>query len=97
MLGLAAERQDFLAVTDNIDVFSARWEYVCIYDLCFVRLLLFENRVCCENSGMTARLSVALSVPELTAVVTVVSNFPASSIPFYIQLQRFSEMLSATP
>ena len=96
LLGLAAERQDFLAVTDSIDVFSARWEYVCIYNLCFVRLLLFENRVCCENSEMTARLSVALSVPELTAVVTVVSNFPASSIPFYIQHQRFFELLPVT-
>ena len=61
----------------------------CIHNLCFVRLLLFENRVCCENLGMTARLSVARSVLVLTAVVKVVFDSPGSSIPFHIQCQRF--------
>ena len=68
----------------------------CIYNLYFVRLLVVENRVCCENSGMTARLSVARSVSVLTAIVTVVSDSPASSIPFYIQCQRFFELLPTT-
>ena len=68
----------------------------CIYNLCFVQLLLFENHMCCENLGMTARLSIARSVPVLTAVVTVVSDSPASSIPFYSQRQRFFELLPYT-
>ena len=61
----------------------------CNYNLYFVRLLLFENRVCCENSGVTARLRVARSVPVLTAVVTVVSDSPASSI-FHSVLQSLN-------
>ena len=68
----------------------------CIYNLCFVHLLLFENRVCCEDLGITARLSVAQSVLVLTAVVKVVFDSPASSIPFHIQCQQFFELLPAT-
>ena len=62
----------------------------------FVRLLLFENGVCCDNSGMTARRSVARYVPVLTAVVTVVADSPASPIPFYIKRQRTCELLPVT-
>ena len=67
-----------------------------------VWLLLFENRVCCENSGMTARLSVARSVPVLTAVVTVVSDSPAPStfhLPssiFYLPSSIFQSVLQST-
>ena len=43
---------------------------------CFYQLLL-ENHVCCENSVRTVRLSVAWSVPTLTAVVTLVSDSSA--------------------
>ena len=45
---------------------------------------------------MTARLSVVRSIPVLTAVVTVVSDSPASSIPFYNQHQRFFELVPST-
>ena len=68
----------------------------CIYNLCLVRLLLLKNRACRENSGMTARLSVAQSVPVLTEVVTVVSDSPASSVPFYIQRQPLFELFPST-
>ena len=54
----------------------------CIYNLCFVQLLLFKNRACCENSEMTVRLSAAQSVPLLTAGVTVVSDSPFHFVPF---------------
>ena len=63
-----------------------------IFIICFLQLLLFENHVCCENLGMTARLRVAWSVPVLTAVVTVISDFPASSI-FHSILQLTSAIL----
>ena len=49
--------------------------------LCLV--IVLQNHVCCENLGMTARLSVAQTAPVQTAVVTVVSDSPASSILFY--------------
>ena len=45
---------------------------------------------------MTARLSVALSVPVLTAVVTVVSDSPASSI-FHSVVQSTSAIPELIP
>ena len=62
--------------------------------LCLV--IVLQNHVCCENLGMTARLSVAQTAPVQTAVVTVVSDSPASSIPFYIQRQPLFELFPST-
>ena len=67
----------------------------------------YQNRVCGENSGMTVRLSIALSIPILTAVVSVVSDSAAfysvllQTAPFHFVSFRtafnFCELLSATP
>ena len=62
--------------------------------LCLI--IVVRNYMCCENLGVTARLSVARSVPVLTAIVTVVSDSPASSIPFCNQCQRFFELIPST-
>ena len=92
-VGVQLSDRVFLAVADSIAVYSVPFGGMyCIYSLCFVQSLLFENRVCCESSGMTVRLRVARSVPVLTAVVTVVSDSPACSI-FHSVLQSTSAIL----
>ena len=96
LLGLEAERQGFSGCGRQ------HWYIQCPLGVCilFIIYTLFDyccsKTVCCENLGMTARLSVARSVPVLTAVVTVVSDSPASSIRFYSQRQRFFELFPST-